>query len=140
MKRKLLNCCDSEADVQNFKKLIQPRSDKEKRIFAALESYLPSDEFKRDYFEAQSENELREILQDSVVKDLIRLEEAMQMIDKCYFSRAGYATVYVNNVEWDILKSLYNENFKDALKVTCRKFTKEKTGKRPITNINLVRI
>jgi len=32
------------------------------------------------------------------------------------------------------------ENFKDALKVTCRKFTKEKTGKRPITNINLVRI
>tara|TARA_B100000575_G_scaffold169384_1_gene135526 strand:- start:311 stop:1963 length:1653 start_codon:yes stop_codon:yes gene_type:complete len=114
MKRKLLNCCDSEADVQNFKKLIQPRSDKEKRIFAALESYLPSDEFKRDYFEAQSENELREILQDSVVKDLIRLEEAMQMIDKCYFSRAGYSTVYVNNVEWDILKSLYNENFKDA--------------------------
>jgi len=33
-----------------------------------------------------------------------------------------------------------DENFKDALKVTCRKFTKEKTGKRPITNINLVRI
>ncbi len=32
------------------------------------------------------------------------------------------------------------ENFKDALKVTCRKFTKEKSGKRPITNINLVRI
>ena len=32
------------------------------------------------------------------------------------------------------------DNFKDALKVTCRKFTKEKTGKRPITNINLVRI
>ena len=33
-----------------------------------------------------------------------------------------------------------DENFKNALKVTCRKFTKEKTGKRPITNINLVRI
>ena len=32
------------------------------------------------------------------------------------------------------------ENFKDALKVTGRKFTQEKTGKRPITNINLVRI
>ena len=28
----------------------------------------------------------------------------------------------------------------DALKITCRKFTKEKTGKRPLTNINLVRI
>ena len=32
------------------------------------------------------------------------------------------------------------ENMIDALKITCRKFTKEKTGKKPITNINLVRI
>ena len=31
-------------------------------------------------------------------------------------------------------------NLIEALKSTCRKFTKEKTGKRPITNINLVRI
>ena len=31
-------------------------------------------------------------------------------------------------------------NLVDALKTTCRKFTKEKTGKRPLTNINLVRI
>ena len=33
-----------------------------------------------------------------------------------------------------------DHNFIDALKITCRKFTKEKTGKRPYTNINLVRI
>ena len=32
------------------------------------------------------------------------------------------------------------ENLIEALKATCRKFTKEKTGKKPITNINLVRI
>ena len=31
-------------------------------------------------------------------------------------------------------------NLIDALKTTCRKFAKEKTGKRPLTNINLVRI
>ena len=31
-------------------------------------------------------------------------------------------------------------NLIDALKIACRKFTKEKTGKRPFTNINLVRI
>ena len=31
-------------------------------------------------------------------------------------------------------------NLIDALKIACRKFTKEKTGKRPYTNINLVRI
>jgi len=31
-------------------------------------------------------------------------------------------------------------NLIDALKSTCRKFTKQKTGKRPLVNINLVRI
>jgi len=32
------------------------------------------------------------------------------------------------------------ENIIDALKKSCRKFSKEKTGKKPITNINIVRI
>ncbi len=32
------------------------------------------------------------------------------------------------------------DNLIDALKMTCRKFSKEKTGKKPLTNINLVRI
>ena len=31
-------------------------------------------------------------------------------------------------------------NLIDSLKITCRKFTKEKTGKKPFTNINLVKI
>ena len=31
-------------------------------------------------------------------------------------------------------------NLIDALKIACRKYSKEKTGKKPITNINLVRI
>ena len=31
-------------------------------------------------------------------------------------------------------------NLIDALKICCRKFSKEKTGKKPFTNINLVRI
>ena len=33
-----------------------------------------------------------------------------------------------------------NENLIEGLKKTCRKYTKEKTGKKPITNINVVRI
>ena len=32
------------------------------------------------------------------------------------------------------------DNLIQALKITCRKFSKEKTGKKPLTNINLVRI
>ena len=31
-------------------------------------------------------------------------------------------------------------NLIDALKIACRKFSKEKTGKKPFTNINLIRI
>ena len=31
-------------------------------------------------------------------------------------------------------------NLIDVLKITCRKYTKEMTGKRPFTNINLVKI
>ena len=33
-----------------------------------------------------------------------------------------------------------DENYKEAIKIICRKFSKEKTGKKPITNISLVRI
>ena len=32
------------------------------------------------------------------------------------------------------------QNLIDALKICCRKFSKEKTGKKPFTNINLIRI
>jgi ribonuclease J len=31
-------------------------------------------------------------------------------------------------------------NLIDALKIVCKKYTKEKTGKKPFTNINLVKI
>ena len=31
-------------------------------------------------------------------------------------------------------------NLIDAIKIVCRKYSKEKTGKKPFTNINLVRI
>tara|TARA_B100000579_G_scaffold391528_1_gene366805 strand:- start:321 stop:794 length:474 start_codon:yes stop_codon:yes gene_type:complete len=33
-----------------------------------------------------------------------------------------------------------NQNLIDGLKKTCRKYTKERTGKKPITNINVIRI
>ena len=32
------------------------------------------------------------------------------------------------------------KNLIDVLKITSRKFTKEKTGKKPFTNINLIKI
>ena len=32
------------------------------------------------------------------------------------------------------------KNLIDTLKSTCKKYSRDKTGKRPLTNINLVRI
>jgi ribonuclease J len=34
----------------------------------------------------------------------------------------------------------HEHNLIDALKIACRKFTKEQTGKKPFTNINLIKI
>ena len=39
-----------------------------------------------------------------------------------------------------IIHPLAKENIIDALKIVCRKYSKEKIGKKPITNINLVNI
>jgi len=56
---------------------------------------------------------------------------------------------FLANLEEEILKfmktfSLKNikqqENLIEGLKKTCRKYTKQKTGKKPITNINVIRI
>ncbi len=55
---------------------------------------------------------------------IYELEEEIEKIVK---------TFSLNNVK-------QQENLIDALKITCRKFSKEKTGKKPLTNINLVRI
>ena len=38
------------------------------------------------------------------------------------------------------IKSHQEQNLIEALKTNCRKTVKEKTGKRPYTNVNLVRI
>ena len=32
------------------------------------------------------------------------------------------------------------DNLIDALKIACRKFSREKTGKKPFTNINIARL
>ena len=56
---------------------------------------------------------------------------------------------FFDGLEEEVLKltktfSLKNakqhENLIEGLKKTCRKYAKEKTGKKPITNINVIRI
>jgi len=42
--------------------------------------------------------------------------------------------------KFSLISKKQEYNLIDALKIVCRKFSKEKTGKKPFTNINLVRI
>jgi len=41
---------------------------------------------------------------------------------------------------FSLKNSRQEHNLIEALKINCRKTVKEKTGKRPYTNVNLVRI
>jgi ribonuclease J len=41
---------------------------------------------------------------------------------------------------FNLINKSQENNLMDALKISARKFTKEKTGKKPLTNINLVKI
>ena len=58
-----------------------------------------------------------------------------------------YTEIKNNNLEtltisrtFDIGNKQQELSLIDTLKIACRKFSKERTGKKPFTNINLVRI
>ena len=53
----------------------------------------------------------------------------------------GLGETIENTTKTFSLKSKKQEqNLIDALKISCRKYSKEKTGKKPFTNINIVQI
>ena len=64
------------------------------------------------------------LLYNSLEKIIFDLEEKIQSICKSYS---------LNN-------SKQEYNLIESLKINCRKTVKEKTGKRPYTNVNLIRI
>ncbi len=58
-------------------------------------------------------------------------EEFISGLEQCIKNTAR--TFSLNSKKQEI-------NMVDSIKIACRKYTKEKTGKKPITNINLIRI
>ena len=65
--------------------------------------------------------------------------------DQQYEATLNALKTYKEEIEktvktFSLNNSKQQDNLIDALKITCRKFSKEKTGKKPLTNINLVRI
>ena len=51
-----------------------------------------------------------------------------------------YHSLFLKKKTFSLKNMKQNQNLIEGLKKTCRKYTKEKTGKKPITNINVVRI
>ncbi len=103
--------------------------------------------------DAQSIKERRNISANGFIEATILITPKGNIHDKPILTFRGlpiYEKVdFLYGLEEQIEKTLktfsfnnkkQEENLIDALKATCRKFTKEKTGKKPITNINLVRI
>ena len=103
--------------------------------------------------DAQSIKERRNISVNGFIEATILITPKGNIHDKPILTFRGLPIYekedFLYGLEEEIEKTLrtfsfnnkkQEENLIEALKVTCRKFTKEKTGKKPITNINLVRI
>ena len=99
------------ATLAEFKILITPQNDKEKRIFEAFEDYIASDEFRQDLLAAEADENVNKLLKNPVVKKLIDLQTSMEVVNLCYESRLGYATIFISQNEHRKLTSKFNENF-----------------------------
>ena len=85
-------------------------------------------------------------LQHSVSRgrDLLKIfvdnRDGVTLNDCVKISRLLEEEIEKTTKTFSLNKKNQESNLIDALKITCRKYSKEKTGKKPITNINLVRI
>ena len=112
-----------------------------------VDGSIPVDE------EAQSIKERRNISVNGFIEATILITPKGNVHDKPLLTYRGLPVnekdEFIYGLEEEIEKTLRSfslnnqkqeKNLIDALKITCRKFSKEKTGKKPLTNINLVKI
>ena len=103
--------------------------------------------------DAQSIKERKNISANGFIEATILLTPKGNIHDKPLLTFRGLPVYekeeFIYGLEEEIEKTIrtfspnnkkHEENLIDALKIACRKFSKEKTGKKPLTNINLVRI
>ena len=102
---------------------------------------------------SQSIKERRNLSSNGYLEVTLLINANGKLIKKPYFSFRGLPIEIPEDFLYDLEEavdktcktfSLNNKkqenNLKDALKISCRKIIKEKTGKKPYTNINLARI
>ena len=61
-------------------------------------------------------------------------------MNRCVKLREMTHTILFASKTYSLKNTHQEQNLIEALKTNCRKTIKEKTGKRPYTNVNLVRI
>tara|TARA_B100000886_G_C20356486_1_gene463233 strand:- start:635 stop:1108 length:474 start_codon:yes stop_codon:yes gene_type:complete len=103
--------------------------------------------------DAQSIKERKNLSSNGFIEATILINSKGGIHDKPFLTFRGLPIYekeeFTYNLEEELEKTIktfslnnkkQDSNLIDALKITCRKYTKEKIGKRPYTNINLVRI
>ena len=90
------------------------------------------------------ENEIegyKEILENENEEELRSLaKQELPIYEKDEFIYGLEDEIEKTIKSFDLGNKKQEHNLIDALKITCRKFTKEKIGKKPFTNINLIKI
>ena len=85
-------------------------------------------------------NKLSFLISYSYITPQIPLLHSLLKYDKDEFDYGLEYEIEKTTRSFKVGSRQQEHNLIDALKIACRKFSKEKTGKKPFTNINLVRI
>ncbi len=97
--------------------------------------------------------ERKNIANNGYVEITIIISSKGEIVDTPQINFYGLPVIEKDDFKFDIVKELLKslrtfslnnikqeENIIETLKKTCRKYAKEKTGKKPITNVNIIRI
>ncbi len=76
----------------------------------------------------------------NIIKDPLLTIKGLPIYDSEEFKFGLQEKIFETSKTFSLTNKKQESNLIDAVKVTCRKYSKEKTGKKPLTNINLVRV
>ena len=103
--------------------------------------------------DSQSIKERKNLAANGILNVTIVINSKGNILNKPNLSFKGLPVIETEEFIYGLRENIFNisktfslknirqeTNIIEALKTTCRKYVKEKTGKKPLTNINLVRI
>ena len=76
----------------------------------------------------------------NIIKDPLLTIRGLPIYDSEEFKFGLQEKIFEASKTFSLTNKKQESNLIDAIKVTCRKYSREKTGKKPLTNINLVRV